>query len=41
MTRDGEVSTVLDEVDGQRLTSANFVFYDRSPVPGLPMSHWR
>ena len=30
MTRDGQVSTVLEEVDGQRTTSANFVFYDRS-----------
>jgi gluconolactonase len=30
MTRDGRVSTVLEEVDGQRTTSANFVFYDRS-----------
>jgi gluconolactonase len=30
MTRSGEVSTVLESVDGQRLTSANFVFYDRS-----------
>jgi gluconolactonase len=30
LTRGGEVSTVLDSVDGQRLTSANFVFYDRS-----------
>jgi gluconolactonase len=29
MTRDGQVSTVLEEVDGQRTTSANFVFYDR------------
>lgn len=29
MTRDGRVSTVLEEVDGQRMTSANFVFYDR------------
>jgi gluconolactonase len=26
MTRDGRVSTVLEEVDGQRTTSANFVF---------------
>jgi gluconolactonase len=30
MTRDGQASTVLEEVDGQRTTSANFVFYDRS-----------
>ena len=30
MTRDGQVATVLEEVDGQRTTSANFVFYDRS-----------
>jgi gluconolactonase len=30
MTRDGRVATVLEEVDGQRTTSANFVFYDRS-----------
>jgi gluconolactonase len=29
MTRDGRVSTVLEKVDGQRMTSANFVFYDR------------
>ncbi len=29
MSRDGQVSTVLEEVDGQRTTSANFVFYDR------------
>jgi gluconolactonase len=29
MTRDGQASTVLEEVDGQRTTSANFVFYDR------------
>jgi sugar lactone lactonase YvrE len=29
MTRDGQVATVLEQVDGQRLTSANFVFYDR------------
>jgi gluconolactonase len=29
MTRGGDASTVMDEVDGQRLTSANFVFYDR------------
>jgi sugar lactone lactonase YvrE len=29
MTRDGQVSTMLEEVDGQRTTSANFVFYDR------------
>ena len=26
MSRDGQVSTVLEEVDGQRTTSANFVF---------------
>ncbi len=26
MTRDGQVSTVLEEVDGQRTTTANFVF---------------
>jgi hypothetical protein len=30
MTRDGQATTVLQEVDGQRTTSANFVFYDRS-----------
>jgi gluconolactonase len=30
MTRDGQASTVLEEVDGQRTPSANFVFYDRS-----------
>jgi gluconolactonase len=29
MTRDGQATTVLQEVDGQRTTSANFVFYDR------------
>jgi gluconolactonase len=29
MTRDGQVATVLEEVDGQRTTSTNFVFYDR------------
>jgi gluconolactonase len=29
MTRGGEASTVMEKVDGQRLTSANFVFYDR------------
>ena len=28
MTRDGQISTVLEQVDGQP-TSANFVFYDR------------
>jgi sugar lactone lactonase YvrE len=28
MTRDGEASTLLEEVDGLRLTAANFVFYD-------------
>src|SRR5688500_4002336 len=30
MTRDGQVATVLEEVDGQRITSAKFVFYDRA-----------
>jgi sugar lactone lactonase YvrE len=31
MARDGgDPATVIDEVDGQRLTSANFVFYDSS-----------
>lgn len=30
MGRDGGTSTLLEEVDGQRLTSANFVFYDRA-----------
>jgi gluconolactonase len=30
MTRDGVASTLLEAVDGQRLTSANFVFYDRA-----------
>jgi sugar lactone lactonase YvrE len=29
MTRAGAASTVMESVDGQRLTSANFVFYDR------------
>ncbi len=29
MTRDGDVSTLYEQVDGLRLTSANFVFYDR------------
>jgi gluconolactonase len=29
MTRDGQAATVLEQVDGQRTTSANFVFYDR------------
>jgi gluconolactonase len=29
MTRHGRVATVLEAVDGQRTTSANFVFYDR------------
>lgn len=29
LSRDGQVSVLLEEVDGQRTSSANFVFYDR------------
>src|SRR5918995_687733 len=36
MTREGQASTVLEEVDGQRTTSANFVFYDRRGRMWLP-----